>query len=241
MCGRFTLSMQDRYLILQQLGLPADAILESEYRVRYNVAPRQSHWIVRTLAEDREILPARWGLVNVWADDDKAAFKQINARSETVDKRPAYRSAFRSRRCVIPADGFFEWTGPRKDRKPLWFHRPDGGLILFAGLYEEWYPEPDRPELTFTIMTTSANATVEPVHDRMPVIVPDAVVDDWLFARERDMDRLKSMLVPAPDDLLTATPVSTRVNSVKNDDADCLAAPAFAPQQSALQQTMLDG
>jgi putative SOS response-associated peptidase YedK len=172
--------------------------------------------------EDRELLRARWGLINHWAKDAKIGYRQINARSETLEKRPAFRDAFKKRRCAVPADGFFEWTGPKEQRQPIWFHRPDGGLLLFAGLYESWQPAPDEWEPTFTIITTDANATLVPVHNRMPVILPDEVVDDWLHPRQDDLAALSGLLVPARDGVLVGTPVSLRVNSVKNDDPACL-------------------
>jgi putative SOS response-associated peptidase YedK len=172
--------------------------------------------------ENREALRARWGLINHWAKDAKVGYRQINARAETLDKRPAFRDAFKKRRCAVPADGFFEWTGPKGARQPYWFHREDNGLILFAGLYESWQPTPDEWEPTFTIITTDANTTLEPVHDRMPVILPDEAVDEWLFARRSDPTELKGLLVPAANDLLVGTPVSPRVNSIKHDDPTCL-------------------
>ncbi len=191
------------------------------YRPRYNIAPTDSHWIVRTRYEDREILPAKWGLINFWMTDRKQAFKNINARAETVQKLPSFREAFAQRRCVVPADGFFEWTGPKEDRKPIWFHRRDGGLILFAGLYESWRPTPSEKERTFTILTTTPNSLLAPVHNRMPVILEDEAVDEWLYVRQT-ADSLIELLRPADDNLLVATAVSARVNSVKNDDRDCL-------------------
>ena len=204
------------------MGVSVESFDEQEYRPRYNVAPTQRHWVMRMDREDRALLPARWGLVNSWATDSKRAFRQINARAETVDQRAAYRAAFASRRCVVPADGFFEWSGPKNNRMPQWFHRPDGGLLLFAGLYEAWCPKPDAPEVTFSIITTEANAVVGEVHDRMPVILDDAVVDDWLHPGEMAVDERKALLIPAPDALLARTTVSPRVNSVKNDDVSCL-------------------
>ncbi len=222
MCGRFSLTSQDRVELARELGVPADQLPESEYRPRYNIAPSSRHWIVRMQYEDRELLCARWGLINHWAKDPKVGYRQINARAETLDRRPAFREAFRKRRCVVPADGFYEWTGSKGARQPIWFHRPDGGLILFAGLNESWQPAPGEWEQTFTIVTTAANATIEPVHDRMPVILPQEVVDEWLYPRHDDLAALNSLLVPARDDLLVGTPVSPRVNSVKNDDPACL-------------------
>ncbi len=222
MCGRFTLTWQDRDSLSRELGVPLGQIPEGDYRPRYNVAPTNKHWIMRMEHEDRELLRARWGLINHWAKDPKAAYRQINARAETLDKRPAFRDAFKKRRCVVPADGFFEWSGPKGTRQPIWFRRHDGGLILFAGLYESWEAAPGEWEPTFTIVTTRANATLEPVHDRMPVILPDALVDEWLYPRQDNLEALAGLLVPPPDDLLTGTPVSPRVNSIKNDDSACL-------------------
>ncbi len=222
MCGRFTLTRQDHVSLARELGVPIDQIPEDDYRPRYNIAPTDTHWIMRLEYEDRELRAARWGLINFWAKDAKSGYKQINARAESLDQRPAFRDAFKTRRCVVPADGFFEWTGAKAARQPIWFHRPDDGLILFAGLYEFWRPESVRWETTFAIVTTAANATVEPVHDRMPVILAEEAVDEWLYPRRTDIAGLKDLLVPASDDLLVGTPVSPRVNSVKNDDPACL-------------------
>jgi len=130
MCGRFTLTHREARALAAELGVSVDDLLG--YRPRYNIAPTDDHWIVRTRYEDRQVLPAKWGLINFWMTDRKQAFKNINARAETVRRAPAFRDAFASRRCVVPADGFFEWTGPKEGRRPIWFHRPDGGLILFA-------------------------------------------------------------------------------------------------------------
>jgi putative SOS response-associated peptidase YedK len=220
MCGRFTLTREDARQLALDLGVDRESL--RGYRLRYNIAPTDQHWIVRTKYEDRELLPARWGLVNSWAKDSKRAAAQINARADTLASRAAFKEAFAKRRCVVPADGFFEWTGPKTARQPIWFHRTDGGLLLFAGLYESWQPQPDKWERTFTIVTTAANKTMEPIHDRMPVILTEDVVDDWLYPKEQAVERLAQLLVPAPADLLEATPVSTRANSVKNDDLGVL-------------------
>jgi putative SOS response-associated peptidase YedK len=222
MCGRFTLTYREREQLAYELGVPVDQLPASAYRPRYNIAPTDPHWIVRVRYEDREVLPAKWGLVNNWAKDAKRAALQINARSETLATLAPFRDAFRRRRCVVPADGFFEWTGSKEARQPLWFHRPDGRLLLFAGLYESWEPAPGRRERTFTIVTTSANSLMAPVHDRMPVILLDDAVDGWLDPKQEDLDYLKLLFAPPPDGLLTATPVSQRANSVKNDDPACL-------------------
>lgn len=171
--------------------------------------------------EDRELLHAKWGLVNSWAKDAKQAARQINARAERVAESPAFRGAFEERRCIVPADGYFEWVGAKTDRRPVWFHRGDGGLLLFAGLYESWQREPGIWQRTFTIITTDANETAARIHDRMPVILDPARVDDWLAPNTRPQ-ALREMLSPAPDGLLVPSYVSTRANSVKNDDPGVL-------------------
>lgn len=221
MCGRFTLSVEGREELAAAIGVPVEQVPDS-WNARYNIAPMQRHFVVRQEREDRDLLVARWGLVNHWAKDNKRAGRQINARAETVAERPAYRQAFTARRCVIPADGFYEWSGPRQARQPHWFHPHDGGLLLFAGLYESWQREPEEREETFTIITTEANALVEPIHDRMPVILSDDVADEWLF-EGTPAERLHALLRPAPDDLLTVRDISPLVNSVKNEGAALLA------------------
>jgi putative SOS response-associated peptidase YedK len=220
MCGRFTITRRDGNMLAAELGVDADSFLD--YRPRYNVAPTQMHYIVRVKFENREVLPARWGLVNAWAKDASTAAKNINARAETVESRRAFREAFIKRRCVVPADGFFEWTGPKTARQPTWFHREDNQLILFAGLYETWRPKPNQWETTFTILTTDANALTRQYHDRMPVILAERDADDWMDPRAPDPLALKKLLVPAPADLLIATPVSPDVNDVDNDSPDLL-------------------
>jgi putative SOS response-associated peptidase YedK len=230
MCGRFTLTYKEKQRLAEELGVNVEEINDADYRPRYNIAPTDPHWIVRMRYEEREILPAKWGLVNSWAKDAKRAAKQINARAETIASNAAFREAFTKRRCVVPADGFYEWIGAGSARQPIWFHRPDGKLILFAGLYESWPATPDNWQRTFTIITTTPNAVTSPIHDRMPVILDGDAVDDWLDPREENTDSLKALLAPAPNDMLVKLSVSQRVNSVKNDDPSCLE-PAEAAQR----------
>jgi putative SOS response-associated peptidase YedK len=230
MCGRFTLTRKN----LEQLAASLDAEVLADgaplYRPRYNIAPTDPHWILRSKREQRQLLVAKWGLVNSWQTDAKSAFKQINARSESAPSRPAFRDAYVHRRCAVPADGFFEWTGTKEARRPIWFHGPHDDLLLFAGLYESWRdPKTDAWQRTFTILTTDANETVAPVHDRMPVILPPERIDEWLFVPPREPEQesyaeiLRGVLVPADAGVLVATEVSRRVNSVQNDDEACLA------------------
>jgi putative SOS response-associated peptidase YedK len=228
MCGRFTLTRRDFDALAAELGAEAAPELAAQYRPRYNIAPTDWHWLVRQKLEVRQLLPARWGLVNSWAKDAKGAARQINARGETAPKSRAFGEAFLARRCVVPADGFFEWTGAKANRRPIWYHAPGGGLLLFAGLYESWMDPSTREWMrTFTILTTDANKTVEPVHDRMPVILPAASVDDWLFVpaedRARQAEEAAKLMRPSAASELVAMPVSARVNSVANDDEACLA------------------
>jgi len=220
MCGRFTITRRDGNSLAAELGVPTDSFVD--YRPRYNVAPLQKHFIVRIQYENREAIPARWGLVKSGAKDASMASKCINARSETVEARPAFRDAFRKRRCIVPADGFFEWTGPKTARQPARFHREDSRLVLFAGLYEAWQKEQGVWETTFTILTTAANAVVATYHDRMPVILADRDADDWMDPRAPNPLALKRLLVPAPADLLIATLVSPKINNVRNDSPELL-------------------
>ncbi|MXY79777.1 MAG: SOS response-associated peptidase [Chloroflexi bacterium] len=223
MCARFTLTAGVAE-IAAALGVDPAAIDAAGHRPRYNVAPTQPHFIVRERREERQALPARWGLVNSWATDAKRAGAQINARAEDVPRRRAYRAAWeQGRRCLVPADGFFEWTGPKSARQPVWFHRPEGGLILLAGLYESWRAgDDDEWRRTFTILTTRANGAVAPIHDRMPVILSPDDAAEWVYPGNAP-DAVSGLLRPAPESLLVGEAVSRRVNSVRNDDPACLA------------------
>jgi putative SOS response-associated peptidase YedK len=199
-----------------------DDPVRASYRPRYNVAPTDRHIILRPKAVEgahREcaggisppvLTMARWGFPR----EAKRGAPHINARSETAPFRNTFRDAFVNRRCAVPADGFFEWEKP--SGRPIWFHRPDGKLLLFAGLYEEGRGADGGAERRFVVLTTPANALVSPVHDRMPAILSREEAAAWLDAP------VQSLLRPAPADLLIATPVSRRVGSVKNDDPDCL-------------------
>ncbi len=221
MCGRFTLSTADERAVEEELGLVRGS-LPSTYRPRFNIAPTDEHFIVRQRYEDREAVPAKFGLINHWAKPGTKVSGQINARAEGIDKRPAFRGAFLRGRCIVPADGFFEWTGSKDDRKPLWFHRPDGKLVLLAGLYESWNPAPDVKQRTFAIVTTGPNGLMEPFHDRMPVVLSEEEADIWLNPREDNVERLKKLLDPAPEGELEYRFVSPLLNSPKNDEPHLL-------------------
>lgn len=221
MCGRFTLTKAERAQVEDEMGITRGSLTRG-YRPRFNIAPTDPHFIVRQKLEDREVVEAKWGLINHWAAPGSKPAGQINARAEGIEKRPAFRDAFLHRRCLVPADGFFEWTGPKEHRQPWWFHRPDGGLFWFAGLYESWSPREGARERTFTIITTTPNELVRPIHDRMPVILSEDDADAWLNRNEAETAKLKALLRPAPESLLEARAVSPLLNSPKNDEASLL-------------------
>jgi putative SOS response-associated peptidase YedK len=231
MCGRFTLTRRDGREIAELLGVDPREFVG--HLPRYNVAPTQHHYIVTTEYENRKIGLAKWGLVNSWAKDASRAAQCINAKAETIDTRATFKEAFIRRRCVIPADGFYEWTGPKNQRMPMWIHPRAGGLLLFAGLYESWFPQKGKPEITFTIVTCDANETLAPIHDRMPVILGDRDADDWMNPKEGDPPALKRLLEPAAPGLLNVTPASALANSAQNEGPELLARP---PEQARLFQ-----
>lgn len=223
MCGRFTLTTEMADLVSSLLGMsPAEAFPEG-YTPRWNVAPMQDHWVAFAEREERAVERATWGLVNFWEKDRRAGARQINARSESVAERRGYSEAFRVGRCIVPADGFYEWTGDARARRPFWFHRPDGEPFAFAGLrVSARLAGEEKPKTTFTILTTEANALVGRIHDRMPVILPDEdAIAAWLHPDE-PVERLRTLMRPVDDRYLVARSVSPRVNSVRVDDAACI-------------------
>ena len=223
MCGRFTLTPENVEFVAAQLGISPSDVFEEHYVPRWNIAPMQEHWVVTSAREERVPSLATWGLVNWWERERRAGAKHINVRAESVATTRVSREAFQTGRCVVPADGFFEWTGEAKARRPFWFHRPDDALFAFAGLKVTSRLSGEAASTTtFTIITTQANGLVGNIHDRMPVILPDAeAVDAWLHAEE-PTDRLQALLRPVDDRFLIARPVSQRANSVKYDDPACL-------------------
>jgi putative SOS response-associated peptidase YedK len=200
---------------------------------RYNIAPTQEVPIVRLSREGdrRELLQARWGLVPYWAKDAKIGNRLINARAEAIERTPAFREAYQRRRCLVPADGFYEWRKAGKERQPLLIRRRDQAPFAFAGLWERWQ-QPDGQILrSCTIVTCPPNALVAEVHDRMPVILATADHDRWLDPSQGDG---KALLRPCPAEWLEALAVSPRVNSPANDDPACLAPPPPATEQRSL-------
>jgi putative SOS response-associated peptidase YedK len=213
MCGRYTLTtpipvLAELLACLPPAGLPP----------RYNIAPTQSVPVVRAQSgRPRECVLMRWGLIPSWQRDRPTGPPLINARSETVAAKPAFRQAFRSRRCLLPADGFFEWAVVEGRKQPRYFHRRDGAPFAFAGLWEHWEAPTGEHILSCAVLTTEANELVRPVHERMPVILEAAQFDHWLEVGGVDL------LHPYPAASLCCTLVGTLVNSPRNDSPDCLA------------------
>jgi putative SOS response-associated peptidase YedK len=235
MCGRFTLTEANADFIAEVLGMDSSQLAEFSDTPRWNIAPMQPFWVVVEEQEARRAIPATWGLVNWYEKSRREGAKHINARAESLATRRPYREAFATARCVVPADGFFEWTVDGKQRYPTWFHRPDRRPFGLAGLYTTARLAGEEvPVTTFTIITTEPNATVATVHDRMPAILGDnAMIDEWLYARQTP-DGLKRLLAPAPEGFLQAMAVSQRVNTVANDDPACLEEARPRPSQGAL-------
>ncbi len=215
MCGRYALHVFARELaeLLRAVRLPV------EFGARYNIAPTQQAPILR-IGEDgqRELVMAKWGLIPSWAKDAAIGNRMINARAETAAEKPAFRAAMKKRRCIVPASGFYEWQKIEgsKVKQPWYIHRADAAPLALAGLWESW--EGDEPIRSFTILTTDANELMRPLHDRMPVILEPEEIDRWLNP-DTTPEIVAALLDPAADGVLSAFPVSTKVNSPANEGA----------------------
>jgi putative SOS response-associated peptidase YedK len=197
---------------------------EPQLEPRYNIAPTQPVAIVRPKAETslRELKIARWGLIPFWAKDAKMGARFINARSETASDKPAYRAAFKMRRCLIPADGFYEWKKLEKGRAPYLVVLVNRFPFAFAGLWESWKsPDGERIE-SCAILTTDANELIQPIHDRMPAILSPSDYELWLNPHTKTTESLKHVLKPFPSEEMIMFPVSAKVNKANYDAADCM-------------------
>jgi putative SOS response-associated peptidase YedK len=215
MCGRFTLARSPED-VARAFGL--DKV--PNFPPRYNIAPSQpvGVFVCGKNASKPEFRLMGWGLIPSWAKDPAIGAKLINARSETVAEKPSFRAAFKYRRCLIPADGFYEWQKTQQGTKqPFYFSMAGNAVFAFAGLWESW-----NDIETCTILTTSANGLVQPIHDRMPVILSPENYGRWLDPNIQGGQLLSDLLRPFSDAFMHATPVSTRVNSAKIDDALCI-------------------
>jgi putative SOS response-associated peptidase YedK len=216
MCGRFVL-VSPFTLIAEEFRIRDG---NGGLKPRYNIAPGQD--ILAVLSEEgtRRLSRFRWGLIPSWADDPAIGNRMINARAETVAQKPSFRSAFDRRRCLIVADGFYEWRREGKRKSPVYVRMKSKKPFGFAGLFETWH-SPEGPEIrSCTIITTEANDLLRPVHDRMPVIMPKEDEDAWLDPAFHDKDRLLALLRPYPAGKMRAHDVSPRVNTPTNDSPD---------------------
>src|SRR4051794_17635833 len=223
MCGRYTLLASPEEL-RELFGL--DEV--PDLAPRYNIAPSQQVAAVRRVAgqERRELVPLRWGLIPPWADDPAIGNRLINARAKAVADKPSFRSALRCRRCLVLADGLFEWQSLQGKKQPYYFRLRDGRPFAVAGLWERWSRGGHGAVESCTLITTEANDLVRPLHERMPVILPPDGYEVWLDPAVQRPGQLQPLLRPYRAEEMTAYPVSVRVNSPRNDDAGCVEAVA---------------
>lgn len=234
MCGRFVSSTPpDQLASYFDVDTVEEQLLDRG--PNYNTAPTTDVVVVRSDGIVRRLEPFRWGLVPSWAKDMRIGARMINARAETVAEKPAYRRAFARRRCIVPADGFYEWRALSDHKQPYFIHRPDGEPYAFAGLWETWKgkgrkdadagdgpaegddaPSEAAPLRSCAIITTAANEAMSALHDRMPVMLPRDAWDTWLDPDVDDVELLGQLLVPAPSELIAYHPVSTEVNNARN-------------------------
>ncbi|MCL7454392.1 MAG: SOS response-associated peptidase [Anaerolineae bacterium] len=219
MCGRFTLTTPDQDLAVQ-FNLPEIPDLKP----RYNIAPTQPVAVVRLPAEgsSRELALVHWGLIPFWADDPKIGARMINARAETAADKPAFRAAFRRRRCLVPADGFYEWQKQNGPKQPYYIHMADGTPFAFAGLWERWQGPDDTVIDSCTLLTTEPNDLIRSLHNRMPVILQPQHYDLWLDPSLEDASVLKPLLRPYASGVMDAYPVSRWVNKPENEGPACI-------------------
>ncbi len=221
MCGRITLTAEPQ-IIAAEFGIATVPALSP----RYNISPSQpvATILARESGAQRILKMMRWGLIPSWAKDASIGNKLINARSETVSQKPAFRQAFRHRRCLIAADGFYEWARSGKQRQPFYFQRAERQPFGLAGLWETWQsPTGDQIE-SCTILTTSANALMAPIHQRMPVILAPEAYEEWLRAPAERAQDLAGTLAPCPEDWLDVYPVDPMVNRPDCDTPACIEA-----------------
>jgi putative SOS response-associated peptidase YedK len=233
MCGRYAVTSSPE--AIRALFRYAE---QPDFPPRYNIAPTQPIAIVRLHNGQRQFALVRWGLIPSWVKDPRTVSLMFNARGETARDKPAFSAAMKRRRCLVPADGFYEWQKQGGRKQPFYIRARSGEPLAFAGLWETWVG-PNGEEIdTAAIVTTAANSTLKPLHDRMPVIVPPEAFDLWLSG-EADVETAASLIAPAPDDLLEAYPVSLAVNTAANDNP-ALIEPA-EPQQAPTSKDKNNG
>jgi putative SOS response-associated peptidase YedK len=215
MCGRYRLS-RSKELLAEHFDVEPD----DDWEPRYNIAPTQNVPVIRRHPAQPKRLGSqiRWGLIPFWAKDSSIGFKMINARAETVATKPAFRDALKQRRCLIPADGFYEWKKNGKAKTPFCFTMADDSIFAFAGIWDSWRNPEGKAIETCSIITTIPNALLADIHDRMPVILPDKAYDLWLDPGFQNADAICDLLKPFSSDLMRCFEASSRVNLVRNDD-----------------------
>lgn len=217
MCGRYAINIEPEEMA-HHFGLDATPALAK----RYNVAPTQQVPVIRSTPDHRrELLVVTWGLIPSWAKDRSMAARMINGRAETLAEKPAFRTAFKKSRCIVPASGFFEWRKTENGKEPYYIGSSDSKTIGFAGLLERWNG-PDGPVDSCTIVTTEASERLRFVHDRMPVILPPERYRQWLGEEGATPDELRGMLVGFPNERLWVARVPTTVNNARNDLPECV-------------------
>jgi putative SOS response-associated peptidase YedK len=217
MCGRYTFTFDAKTLAEAfDMVPPGFTIVKG-----YNIAPGQHIVIVRPERDRLVADVAHWGLIPGWVKDPNVFSKPINARAETLEEKPTFRTAFRRKRCIIPATGFYEWKAKGKAKQPFYIHPADGGLFAFAGLVEDWQGPNGEVMISACIITTTSNDLMAGIHDRMPVILPKVVWSAWLNPAAQTRE-LQPLLVPYPTDLMAAHPVSAAVGNVRNDGPELI-------------------
>jgi putative SOS response-associated peptidase YedK len=236
MCGRYT-QTQELDSLRQFFGFSAP---ETELSPRYNIAPGQYAPVVVLEDGERRLRLMRWGLVPSWAKDEKIGNKLINARGETLAQKPSFRSAFKARRCLVLADGFYEWVKLAAGKQPVYLRLKDGRPFAFAGVYERWDKGEDEPLYTFTIVTTEPNEMIREIHSRMPVMLHPKAEEIWLDP-QADPEELEALLIPYPPVEMVLCNVSKQVNSPRNE-GPALIEPLFADesQEGSAPDGLLD-
>jgi len=232
MCGRYRLSRR-KEVLEEYFEVSSDI---EDWNPRYNIAPTQSVPVLRQHPKEprRDLSLLRWGLIPSWAKDPSAGARMINARSETAATLPAFRDALKLRRCLIPAEGFYEWKRTAIGKQPYCFEVNDGDLFAFGGLWDRWRAPDGQWIRSFSILTTTPNAVTSPVHDRMPVILATEDYDLWLDPGMTKVEVVTELLKPYEASWMRCFPVSNRVNQAQNDDAECATPIALAHPQGHL-------
>jgi putative SOS response-associated peptidase YedK len=225
MCGRYRLSRR-KQVVEEYFESASESISEGisedeEWSPRYNIAPTQPVATVRQAGASRMLSMMRWGLVPSWASDISVGARHINGRSETVLEKPPFRDSFHARRCLIPADGFYEWKKSGKQRQPFHFGMRDDSLFAFAGVWDRWKSPAGQVLESCSILTTAPNELLKDVHDRMPVILPRRHYQAWLTAPATEAERLADLLVPFDASLMRRYAVSALVNNAQNEMPEC--------------------